>query len=684
MESAIRAHIHGQVNFFIAYLDYARLGDEEYRDSVAETFRHGYEEKFDLIIPFAYQALQFAVEYRDKIFPEVPIVFSYVASSRLQGQKMWPRVTGLTIPIAIRETIDLALRLHPDAKAIALISGEQEYWWSIAHAELLRHQNRVREIDIVGDPDSRMIEQIASLPPHSIALYQLAAQDSNHPAVNAQDVFAVTTRRLPTYGAWDTAVRQGAIGGVYGDVAKEARLTGEIAARVLAGEKPENIPVVEDRDLQVRVNWQQLRQWNIPESALPAGSMLLNRQQPVWERHKNLLITIIIVVIAQAILIAALLWQRARKRKAESVLRESEERFRVMTDTMPSLIWMCDTKGRIVYLNDRRHEFAGMDPGAGYGDTWIKYVHPDDLDHLLSTFTHALRTHGAFTNDYRMRRSDGVYRWMFDVATPRVNGDGSFGGFIGSVVDTTDQKLAQEALERVSGQLIEAQEKERSRIARELHDDICQRLALLSMELDQANSNTDESPAAMSLGEIQKHCVEIASDVQSLSHQLHSSTLDYLGIVAAVRGFCEELSRQHKINIAFREKNVPKHLPKDPSLCLFRIAQEALHNAVKYSGTDQFTVEIYGTPEDIHLTVTDQGKGFEVEGAKGQGLGLISMQERVHLVHGTLSIHSKPGEGTKIVAIVPVIAVTRGFPEGISMQPITEPTANSYSSTGPL
>jgi PAS domain S-box-containing protein len=662
MEATIRARIHGQVNFFVAYLDYERLDDAEYRKSMAETFRHGYDEKPDLIIPFAYQALRFVAEYRAKIFPGVPIVFSFVAANRLQGQKMWPGVTGVTTPIAIGETIDLALRLHPDTKMVAVISADQQFWWTVTHNELLRHRDHVQEIDIIGEPDSRMIDQIASLPPHTIALFQLAAQDSNHPAVDAHDVFVVTTRRVPTYGAWKSVVDQGAIGGVYSDALKQAQMTGEMAARVLAGEKPESIPVVEDRDLQVRVNSQQLRRWNIPESALPAGSVLLNRQPTVWERHRDLIITISIVLIAQAILIAALLWQRARKRKAEAVLRESENRFRVMADTTPTLVWMSDAKGKITYINDRWISLTGALPETGFGDSWTRFVHPDDLSEVQTLFSHALMTHKSFSNECRLRRTDGNYRWIFDVASPRVNGDGSFAGFIGSAIDTTDQKLAQEALERVSGQLIEAQERERSRIARELHDDICQRLALLSMELDQANSNTNEPPA-MSLGDIQKHCVEIANDVQSLSHQLHSSTLDYLGIVSAVRGFCEELSRQHKINIAFREKNVPKHLPKDISLCLFRVAQEALHNAVKYSGTNQFTVEIYGTFDEIHLAVTDRGVGFQVESAKGHGLGLISMYERVHLVHGTFSIDSKPGEGTKVVAVVPLLRVKHGVPK---------------------
>ena len=240
-----------------------------------------------------------------------------------------------------------------------------------------------------------------------------------------------------------------------------------------------------------------------------------------------------------------------------------------------------------------------------------------------------------------------------------VNGDGSFGGFIGSAIDTTDQKLAQQALAKVSGQLIEAQEQERSRIARDLHDDICQRLALLSMEIEQANRASNGSAGAIrpNLENIGKHCAEIAVDVQSLSHQLHSPTLDYLGVVAAIRAFCRELSKQHQVSIDFTDGNVPKHLPRDISLCLFRIAQEAVHNAIKYSETNRFAVSLCVVEEEIQLVVPDAGAGFEVEEAKkNRGLGLVSMQERVNLVHGTFSVESKPGQGTKILAAVPFVA----------------------------
>jgi signal transduction histidine kinase len=237
--------------------------------------------------------------------------------------------------------------------------------------------------------------------------------------------------------------------------------------------------------------------------------------------------------------------------------------------------------------------------------------------------------------------------------SPRVNGDGTFAGFIGSAIDTTEQKLAQEALEKVSGQLIEAQEKERSRIARDLHDDICQRLALLSMEIAAANCDSKGSSFAKLEG-IRRHCSEIAADVQSLSHQLHSSALEYLGLTSAVRGFCKEIEKQHGVSIAFSDSHVPKPLPKDVSLCLFRVTQEGIHNAVKYSGSRQYLVNLTGTENNIQLVVQDRGAGFDFEQAKKQrGLGLVSMQERVNLVHGNLSIESTRGMETTIVAVVP-------------------------------
>lgn len=666
MESSLRARVPWPVNFSIVYLENPRLEEKSYRDSLAETLRRGYGGvKQDLVVAVSEPALLFAVQYRDKMFPGVPIVFMSI-SSALADQKM-PGVTGVATRAGTQGTIDLALRLDPDTTAVAVIGNDvsetDRDWLAAVHSELLRHQDKVREIDLVGPANGQMLERVAALPPHTVILFQLVPQESDQPAIGAFDVLAAAARRFPTYSIFPgLALDRGGIGGAYYDATKEPALAAEVAAKVLSGVRPDDIPVVHDTSLQVRVDWRQLQRWHIPESALPPGTEVLYRPATVWERDRKYFIPVLALIGVQFLLIIALLWQRARKRKAEAGLRESEKRFRVMADTIPALVWMCDSQGRVTYLNERRIAFTGSDPNPGYGDAWKAYVHPDDLKKMSNTLAQALKTREPFSQEYRLRRSDGVYRWMFDVASPRVNGDGSFAGFVGSAVDTTDQKLAQQALEKVSGQLIEAQEKERRRIARELHDDICQRLALLSVELDQANLISDAPSAEKRLGleEIRKHCSEIAGDIQSLSHRLHSSKLDYLGVAAAIRGFCRELSKQHKVGIEFTEKGVPKHLSEDIALCLFRVTQEALHNAVKYSGTSQITVGISGTPDEIQLVITDQGAGFDVEEAKRDGgLGLLSMQERVNLVKGRLSVESKPGNGTKILAVVPLVAENR-------------------------
>ncbi len=663
IESLLRARVPGPVNFYIEYMDATRADDKDYQRNLTDSLRDTYHgRKLDLVMLSGYPSLDLVLRHRSELFPSVPIVYFSLETRKIAG-RTWPGITGVTETQDVKAVIDLALRLHPDTDTIAIITGRSEietFWLGEGHSELLHYQNKVKEIDLVDLPTDQIRQRVDQLPPKTIVFFELEPRESIQPAIGVQDALAQTGQRLPTYCIFPYAcVGHGAVAGIESSGRDEViTLAATLAARILAGEKVDNIPVVHPSGTQTLADWRQLHRWKIPESALPKDTRFYNRDPTLWERDRKYFIPALVLIVAQALLIIALLWQRARKRKAEAVVCESENRFRVMADTAPSLVWMRDAQGKITYLNESRLAFTGVGPNAAHSDTWTECIHPDDLKNVLDTVSQALKTREGFSMEYRLRRSDGVYRWMLDIAAPRVNGDGSFAGFIGSGTDTTDQKLAQQALEKVSGQLIEAQEKERGRIARDLHDDICQRLALLAMEISQANRSADglAETTDQRLQEIRKHCSEIAGDVQSLSHQLHSSKLEHRGVVAAIKGFCQELSRQHEVNIAITDANVPHSLPKDISLCLFRVAQEALHNAVKYSGTNQFTVRVLGIVDCVQLVVADAGAGFDVEAAKtNRGLGLVSMQERVHLVHGTFSVESQPGKGTKVLAVVPLV-----------------------------
>jgi PAS domain S-box-containing protein len=341
---------------------------------------------------------------------------------------------------------------------------------------------------------------------------------------------------------------------------------------------------------------------------------------------------------------------------SESALRESEQRFRLVADTAPVLIWMSGPDKKCTFFNESWLKFTGRSIASELGDGWTEGVHAEDLQRCLQTYTQAFDLREEFRMEYRLRRHDGEYRWVLDIGVPRFDQEPSFVGYIGSCVDITDRKLAETALANVNRRMIEAQERERTRIARELHDDIGQRFAVLAINLAQLHRNVTNLPEIRRRVEELKHqASEIAADIQTISHSLHSSKLETLGLAAAMRGFCNEFGEQQKVEIDFQSNDLPDPLQPDISLCLFRVLQEALYNSAKHSGVRHVVVRSWGTPNEVHLTVTDFGFGFDKEAAKtGRGLGLISMDERLKILNGTLSIETQLKRGTTIHALVPI------------------------------
>ena len=252
--------------------------------------------------------------------------------------------------------------------------------------------------------------------------------------------------------------------------------------------------------------------------------------------------------------------------------------------------------------------------------------------------------------------SNGGRRWVTARGEAMRDADGRITGLRGTVQDITARKRAEEMLSNQSRRLLEAQEAERARIARELHDDIGQRLALLSIALEQLQQSADPaSELHRSIAALSRQTVDIATDVQALSHELHSSKLQLLGVVPAIRDFCSEVSARQKVEVDFTHQDVPGTVRPDIALCLFRVLQEALQNAVRHSAAARFAVSLEGTPKALTLTVRDGGRGFNPESVpRDRGLGLTSMRERLKLVAGELVIDSKPDSGTTVVARVPL------------------------------
>jgi PAS domain S-box-containing protein len=345
------------------------------------------------------------------------------------------------------------------------------------------------------------------------------------------------------------------------------------------------------------------------------------------------------------------------RKRVEETLRQSEEKFRsVFRDAGVGMV-IVSPEGRYLAANGTFCDYLGYTEKELLGKTVQSLTFAEDWPSFSQKLNEALTNEESFQSfEKRCLHKSGRIVCTESTASVIRSRDGNPQYIVGGVLDITKRKEAEEALANVSRKLIEAQEQERTRIGRELHDDIGQRLAMLAIEIQQLHEDPPSLPEVHSrMGELHKRISEIAADTQSLSHELHSAKLQYLGLAAAMRGFCQEFGEQQKVEIDFKTHDLPSPLSPDTALCFFRVLQEALHNSAKHSGVQHFEVRLWGTSDEVHLTVVDSGAGFDREAAKkSRGLGLISMEERLKLVNGTFSIESQPERGTIVHVSVPL------------------------------
>lgn len=375
-------------------------------------------------------------------------------------------------------------------------------------------------------------------------------------------------------------------------------------------------------------------------------------------------------------LIAAIVGGGLERSRSHLALVESEQLKRSILASLPASVVVLDSHGIIIALNGSStnlpfdsgvsHEvlqvggdYLGLCQKAAEEGSEHANAALEGLQRVLSRKT------GRFEMEYPWKGAvPALHERWFRMSIVPLSSEG--GGVVATHTDVTEQKLAE--LERkqlemargeLSGRLIRAQEEERARVARELHDDINQKLGLLAIEIETLEQNLpgNGNHVQHKLAELFKTTNRISSDVQRLSHQLHSSRLDYLGLPAALRRLCEEFATQHNISTECMVDDSAAKLARETGLSLFRIAQECLNNVARHSSACRVRVRLQCLGDVVRMQIADNGTGFDVEREnmrRDPGLGLISMRERLRLVKGELSIDSEKGKGTQITASVPL------------------------------
>ncbi len=667
LRSALRARPDTRVEIYNEYLDSARFPDERHQRHLAEFLRGKYSGKRpDVIITALAPSLDFVLKYRDEIFPGVPVVYGAVDRREVDARKLGPGVVGVPMTVELAPTLDLALRLHPGTRRVFVVAGRSKtdaYWVGEARRAFLGHEGKVEFVYLTGLPLNDLLGRVATLPDRSVIYYLHVFEDGLGNTFVPADVVGPlsSAANAPVYGHYSTYVGRGVVGGRVVSFEAEGANAARVTARILAGEGPERIAPAGTPANPYMFDWRQLSRWGIPEGRLPRGSVVLNKPPSFWGLYRWRIIGAVVLCTAEALLIVGLLIERANRRRAEG-------RFRQVVAAAPNGMIMVGRDGRIALANHEAEALFGYQADELLGQPVEVLVPPPSRDRhpaLRDQFFQApaSRPMGAGRELFG-RRKDGTEFPVEVGLNPIRTAEGSF--ILASVIDITERKRAEEVmresqseLRALTGRLLQAQETERRRIARELHDDLNQSLALIAVELDLLAQNPPGpgAPPDGRLHELSGRVKQISSAVNGLSHHLHPNKLEQLGLVAALRSLCGDLGEAHGLGIDFAADGVPASIPGDTALCLYRITQEALRNVIKHSGARHARVELSGSPDGVSLRISDDGSGFDPASAAGKGgLGLASMRERLHLVGGEIAVDARPSGGARIEVRTPLAA----------------------------
>jgi signal transduction histidine kinase len=551
-QAILGAALGARLDFHSEYIDLARFSESTYPAALAEFLAYKYARLRPAVVLATTEASRrFAEQYRSRIFPDAAIVFI----DRIASADRQPASTGVSAALDLGGTIDLALALQPDTEQVFVVSGVStfdRFYERLAREQLQRFAGRVA-VNYWTDKTLAELERgLASLPPKSVIFFLTFGEDRSGARFVSLDVRdrVGAVANAPMYAWNQVAMNHGIVGGRLFTNEIVARRAAELALRILRGEPADGIPLeIVDSNL-TQVDWREIQRWNIAATRIPASTLILFREPTLWDRYKFYISSAMGLVFLQTALIAGLLVQRARRRRAEAEMRAQQAQ-------------LAESNRQITEL---------------------------------------------------------------------------------------------------FGRLIGAQEAERSRIARDLHDDVSQRVAALSIAMSslkrKVSGTRDDVQAAAALSAMQRDAAMLAEGIRLVSHNLHPSVLQHAGLVTALTVFCKEFATLDGPSIRFTAAADVGTVDGKAALCLYRVTQEALNNAAKHAHATTVTVSLARARDVLHLSIADDGRGFDLAGmrARGAGLGLTSMDERVRLLGGQVVIETRPGGGTRVLVELRVLS----------------------------
>ena len=614
----------------------------------------------DLMVAVAGPAARFAQSHRQDLFPSTPVLFAALDARVIREDALTANDAIAPISLDPHAVIENILRTLPDTSTIAVVMGNapmEKFWVKVLRREVQPFENRIHFIFLNEMSFEDMLARAAALPPRSAVYFGDLVVDAQGISHRQEEVLSRlhATANAPIFGQYDYQLGRGILGGPLLSIRSLSQRTADVAVRILQGASPGDIATSPQRLGSPEFDWRELQRWGVSEANLPPDSTVKFRQPTLWEQYKWLIVGAVTLCVLEGALIAALLLNRRRLRRAHNELKASEERMSLAAVAGNLRFWVWEIPRDEVWASSSSWGLADWDPAKPFKfHQGLQTVHADDRDSIRRAIQCAFRDDGEYQAECRVMQPDSTTRWI--AAWGRVEFDSKRQPIRmrGVSIDVTERRRAEEEARALSGRLISAQKDERARLARALHDDITQRLALLSIEAGHKESNLRDPAARELMRAMRSDLARLSEDIHALCYALHPAILEDLGLIEALKAECDRFRSVERIPLRFSAEDKIDEPARAVALSLYRIAQEALRNVARHASATAIEVSLRFTDNGLQLAVHDNGVGFDPCRKRRPSLGHAGMRQRLYLVGGELHIDSAPGRGTTILAWAPL------------------------------
>ena len=690
----------GASNLYIEYMDTKRFFGPGSVEQFPDVYRRKFgSHRFDAIVATDNNAFDFLRAYRDRLFPGTPVIFcgvNYFKEEDLKGHRGF---TGVSEEADVKDTLDLALRLHPETKNVYVVNEMSETGQTV-HDEFARlaagYAARVKftYLEDYSMPD--LLAKLRTLPSNSLVFYSFFSHDKTGRFFEYDQSASAVARAstAPIYGAWDFNLGYGMVGGKLISGFYQGVTAGKIALRVLRGENPDSIPVVRfsaDRPNRFMFDYTQLQRYGIPVGALPKDSVIENMPESFFRRHPLGSLAgaagVLFLIVANSILVLNVRRRKAAERalwdqqehleelvtsrsaqlenlnsqlRLDILKREATERAlrdsqRLLNKTFASLrdcVLIITAETRLIAdCNPATAKLFGYSREEVVGQS-VRLLHVDDgaFERFRELALQAFREKGYLRMPvFQMKRKDGEAFATQHSVMPLYGEDGVLVSWVSVIRDITEEKRSEEKLgeyrrklRKLAAELTVVEARERRAIAAQLHENLGQLLATAKLKVAPLRDLMPDARLRSRLGEVQSLVEEALQQTRTLTYQLSSPILYQLGLEAALKWLAESMQEQYGYRVAFTRLGESGELREESSVFLFSAVRELLVNVAKHAGAGEAAVRLRWLDDSVEVLVRDNGKGFERTGLSIPELNLGAPESQDGF--GLFNIHERASD----------------------------------------